>query len=398
MFYGEKLEELRELDGLSRKELSQKLKVTEQTIGQYENSQVTPRIDILKKLERLFNVRLNFFMTPSFLKKDSICDESIAFRSNDRDSRKKAKLELMYLSFVNYFISYLESFIQEKNNSFYELENKVKRYQLTHQILDIEKIANISRTYLHIDDNKNLMFRLENSGINILEKDLGLTTDAYSGYTKTNAAFIILGNIKKSAVRRNFDLAHELGHLLLHSELDLSTLDTKEHNQVEHEANKFAACLLMPKQEFVKDFALLSRPTNPNSYINLKKKYHVSIAAMGLRARDLNLITYQQSRYFWALMNKYHYRIDEPLDNKIVPIRPGKIKYILQLLLNKNIINVHDLTDTFHVNSNFFIKLFNLTDNFFEKYSYSSDMTKENKKIIDLSQFIKSKRQNLANK
>ncbi len=242
------------------------------------------------------------------------------------------------------------------------------------------------------------MFRLENSGINILEKDLGLTIDAYSGYTSNNNAFIILGNIKKSAVRRNFDLAHELGHLLLHTELDLSTLDKKEHNQIEHEANKFAACLLLPKQKFEKDFALLSRPTNPNSYINLKRKYHVSIAAMGLRARDLNLISYQQSRYFWAQMNRYHYKIDEPLDDKIVPVKPGKIKYILQLLLDKNTINVHDLTDTFHVNTEFFIKLFDLKNNFFNEYFNNSDKIDKDRKIIDISQFLSSNKRNYANK
>ena len=37
MFYGEKLSSLRKLNGLSRKELADKLNITEQAVWQYEN-------------------------------------------------------------------------------------------------------------------------------------------------------------------------------------------------------------------------------------------------------------------------------------------------------------------------------------------------------------------------
>ena len=56
------------------------------------------------------------------------------------------------------------------------------------------------------------MAKLEQVGIYIVEKDLGVHIDAYSTITDNGHAWIVLGSIKKSAVRRNFDLAHELGH------------------------------------------------------------------------------------------------------------------------------------------------------------------------------------------
>ncbi|WP_338131949.1 helix-turn-helix transcriptional regulator [Ligilactobacillus agilis] len=42
MFYGEKLSSLRKLNGLSRKELADKLNITEQSVWQYENGLMLP--------------------------------------------------------------------------------------------------------------------------------------------------------------------------------------------------------------------------------------------------------------------------------------------------------------------------------------------------------------------
>ena len=64
---------------------------------------------------------------------------------------------------------------------------------------------------------------------------------------------------KKSSVRRNFDLAHELGHLLMHKHIDMDSLDKKELRRVEHEANDFASYFLLPKDEFIKNFQELSK-------------------------------------------------------------------------------------------------------------------------------------------
>ncbi|HEM2005253.1 TPA: helix-turn-helix transcriptional regulator, partial [Listeria monocytogenes] len=43
MFFGEKLRSVRELNGLSRKELADKLNLSEQAIWQYENQYTVPK-------------------------------------------------------------------------------------------------------------------------------------------------------------------------------------------------------------------------------------------------------------------------------------------------------------------------------------------------------------------
>lgn len=152
--------------------------------------------------------------------------------------------------------------------------------------------ANFARKFLKLQHNKDLMYILEMSGIYIVEKKLGLEIDAYSTITEDGRPFIILGNVKKSVVRRNFDLAHELGHLLLHTAVDMETLTRQEHKQIEQQANQFASIFLLPEEEFKRDFAELPRHSNPDYYIEMKRKYMVSLVALEYRAYQLGLLTY----------------------------------------------------------------------------------------------------------
>lgn len=143
--------------------------------------------------------------------------------------------------------------------------------------------------------NGNLLFILEKRGAFVLEKSIGEKIDAYSLWTGEERPFIILGNLKKSSVRRNFDLAHELGHLLLHNKVEFSLLDKKSYSEFENEANYFAEVFLLPEEEFKKDFSSIPKNSNPNSYLDLKKKMgclniSISISCAFVRFIDLSII------------------------------------------------------------------------------------------------------------
>ncbi|AAS08875.1 XRE family transcriptional regulator [Lactobacillus johnsonii] len=382
MFYGEKLKQLRELQGFSRNDLAKKLSLTEQTIGQYENNQITPRLDIMEKLLQIFHVDLSFFNTPSFVEKNVISEESIAYRTKDRNSRKKINNELKYIDYAKTFIDYFESFVTSNIGGFNELKQKIE--ELKPKDYTIAYIADIVRDFYRLNENRELMSELEQSGITVLEKDLGSSIDAYSGFTNDNEPYIVLGNLKKTAVRRNFDLAHELGHLLLHSNIVMTEITEKEHTAIENQANDFASALLLPKYEFIKDFSNIARKTNPDYYIALKRKYMVSIAALEYRAYKLKLITYQGNRYFWSQMTKKKYRNLEPLDNKIPPLKPSKVKNLLSFLFDNELITMNELTNLFGIKKEFLISLFDLKDDFFDKYITESKTFGDNQSnLID---------------
>ena len=184
---------------------------------------------------------------------------------------------------------------------------------------------------------------------------------------------------KKSAVRRNFDLAHELGHLVLHTHIDFDALNPADYKMVEKQAHQFAADFLLPEAEFRRDYALIGRHSNPDSYIALKQKYHVSIVAMAMRAYSLGLMSYQEYRYFFGRLNKLGYKNQEPLDDQLVPVRPGRIKALIALLFDHDVLTVDDLTQRLHILPAFVVKLFALDADFFDRYTtkkpvfYTSD-------------------------
>lgn len=277
MFYGEKMKEIRELNGLSRKELADKLEITEQAVWQYENEKFLPRIEILNKLREFFAVETRYFFTPSYLKNAIVSEEKIAYRADDRESRKKTKLELSYLNFIDYYIRYFEKNIMLPNNTIKDIRNKCLEYihkaSPADRIVAIQQIAIYARKKLRISNNRDLMYILENSGIYVLEKNFGATIDAYSTCTEDDRLYIILGTMRKSAVRRNFDLAHELGHLLLHDDIDMELLSPQEFKVIEKEADLFASAFLLPEKEFIADFADIRRKSNPDAYLELKRKY-----------------------------------------------------------------------------------------------------------------------------
>lgn len=378
MFIGESLINIRILNELSRSELAKKLDITEQAVWQYENGYVTPKLDIINKMKSLFKVKSGYFLKDDLIEQkhfNNIKIERIAYRSEFMNTAIKTQSELIHVKFLDALLKKVTKKITFPKNEIMILRDQVLEFlnksdshmQRSQQISYVAKIAR-KRLGLPIDNNKNLVFYLEKAGAFIIEKSIGDTIDAYSVWSEDDTPYIILGNIKKSAVRRNFDLAHELGHLLLHYKTEFNMLDRENYKLKEEEANTFASEFLMPATPFSEDISTLTRVSNPKSYLELKKKWLVSIQAMGLRVRSLDLMSYQQLRYFFISINKYGYKKREPLDDKIPIDKPMKIKSIFKLLFEKEVLTLQGLMDEIKVDLEFLSMITGIETAFFEKY------------------------------
>jgi Zn-dependent peptidase ImmA (M78 family) len=124
-------------------------------------------------------------------------------------------------------------------------------------------------------------------GINASYEDL---PDNESGkiFLKDKKCFIQV-NYSHSPTRRRFTVAHELGHYCLHQDilnqnseiLERNTLSTVGVDVNEIEANNFAAELLMPAQEFIKQY---------NSLGIIKKiAEYFFVSELAVQTRLLNL-------------------------------------------------------------------------------------------------------------
>ncbi|WP_195916565.1 XRE family transcriptional regulator [Streptococcus gordonii] len=384
MFNGDILKQLRLLYGMTRKELATKLDITEQAIWQFEKNEISPKTSVKLKMTNLFGVRSDYF---SQMSSNSNFDmTSVAFRNEAENTRKATDIQEAYLNALDSLVVYLESIVTIPNQKIIDLVDTLSQKEQDNASL--EEIALFVREFLEVSgDNSDLLYRLEKSGIYIFERNMANNEDAYSIWSNNNRPFIILG-IGKTAVRRNFDLAHELGHLLLHRNIDFSTLSKDEFLEKESEANNFASYFLLPKEEFYKDMTNLvgKRVSNPDNYIDLKRKYSVSIQALEYRAFKLGLISPSQHGYFYRLINKNNYRTFEILDDEIVVKRPSKVRSMLNTILS-NLLTVDSMFGALKADGNFLSHLLSIQPQFFDKYKKTISDEDRFDNIIHLKNF-----------
>ncbi len=122
-------------------------------------------------------------------------------------------------------------------------------------------------------------------------------------YIELNDMKIIFVNSNMYEPRKNFTIAHELGHHYLGHPLtdgaiicDKFALDASnnERPEAEKEADYFASCLLMPKNlimQKTKDFEKENRNYNNDELVNfLKDFFKVSKEALRYRLVELNIV------------------------------------------------------------------------------------------------------------
>lgn len=129
----------------------------------------------------------------------------------------------------------------------YEMRNLID--ELTQ---DIIKVYNITIPISNIDAVVG--------DIGGIVKENDRLSEYSDGYIrKTENGFEIVVSRQQPENRRNFTVAHELGHLFLHMgykidpgkwESQQNTYYRKGNSVEEYEANEFAAALLMPKKEY----------------------------------------------------------------------------------------------------------------------------------------------------
>ena len=162
--------------------------------------------------------------------------------------------------------------------------------------------------------------------------------DAYSQvqlFDGKEIAIVVLGSDKDNAFRRNFSAAHELGHLLLDDFYNVNELTKLEYKEMEDTMNRFAGALLIPKEMFTKDLMTTSK-TDLNYYIQLKRKYHVSAAALIVRARHLELISQNQYQYLMKQLSQKGYRICEPFDKETPLMKPRYIEEAMKMIIEED--------------------------------------------------------------
>jgi Zn-dependent peptidase ImmA (M78 family)/transcriptional regulator with XRE-family HTH domain len=118
-----------------------------------------------------------------------------------------------------------------------------------------------------------------------------------------------LTGAKGGLLRRRFNVAHELGHFMLHSEA------RPGDQQHEREAHLFAADLLMPEDAIGGE--LPPRP-EPSRLLPLQRRWGVSVSALAFRGRTIGKYSDSQLRRLMITLNQLGWRTNEPEDHRLL--------------------------------------------------------------------------------
>jgi Zn-dependent peptidase ImmA (M78 family) len=171
--------------------------------------------------------------------------------------------------------------------------------------LDPETAAEVVRARwgLGVAPLGNLVRLLEAHGVRVfsLAADCA-AVDAFSFVWHQTPYTLV--NTTKSGERGRFDAAHELGHLVLHSEHRLA-----QGPDAEQEANRFAAAFLMPRASVLAQH--LTGATS-DRILATKQTWRVSAMALTHRLHELGLITDWGYRTACVDLARRGYRTGEP--------------------------------------------------------------------------------------
>lgn len=341
-FNGQRLRQARLYKGLSINDLAELLGVSKQAISQYETSNVTPDFDKMRIITNELNFPSSYFFQEDSFDVNAKTTYFRALLSANKNARLQQVVKVKHLAMIYEILSNYLEFPQLNIPDVSEFINNNE--------IDYEAMSQKIREYWEIGQKpiEDFPYLLEKNGIIVASYPVSQDNiDAYSQKINVegNDKFIIvLSDDKNSAVRSNFDAAHELGHILLHDwNLDLEELSREDFKKQEKQANNFAAAFLLPKEAFLKDVSLY--PKDLKYYIELKRKWKVSISAMLIRTNKLGVINDNQYQYLMKQMTFNKWRQNEPLDNVIIKQKPILLNKSIEMLIGNNVFNPQEFLD-----------------------------------------------------
>jgi Zn-dependent peptidase ImmA (M78 family)/DNA-binding XRE family transcriptional regulator len=339
-FIGDRLRQSREAMGFTMTALAEILGVSKQAVSQYEKGTDSPREEIFAKICRVFQHEPHFFLRPI----DPTLEAPVFFfrsmAATTKTARTKAQVRHTWMrEVVNYLREYVEfPPVQFPPAAFPNDPNMLS-------MEDAERAAAELRSFWKLGEGPivNLVRTMENNGAMILRHPLDAETlDALSGWAEPEGLpYVLLNSDKDCSVRSRLDLAHELGHMVLHRGITDTTLNKRElFALVEAQAFRFGAAFLLPEEPFLSDVYSLSL----DSLKVLKRKWKVSIGMMIERLKHLGVADADQHRRLRINYVARKWTRSEPFDDEIPIEEPTVIPAAFRLMVSESVHSLEQIS------------------------------------------------------
>lgn len=338
-FNGNKLKLAREFRCMTVSELSDLIEISHQMISNYEKGNKIPTEERIRRIVEVLGFPRTFFFT-SLLSEGKHTSPSF-FRKGAAVAKKYQIQVEANTQISSGFRKYIESKIKLPQFNMPDFSLSQKDFRQI-DFSEIEEVAERTRALLGLNNGpiSNVTLLCEKLGIGVFFADLdSAKIDAHTVFVDSTP-YIILNKARKSSVRLRFNIAHELGHILLHSGYEESvTTSSSKHKRIEDEANYFAGCFLMPEEGISLDMAA----SNLNYLISLKQHWKVSLQAIIYRAEQIGLFSSTHVLHLRQQISRNKWRTFEPLDDEIEIERPKLMTLAIEYMINNNICSIEDI-------------------------------------------------------
>lgn len=293
---GEALLVARRAEGLTQEDVCHRLGITQATLSRYENDQRLPDDETLVEFARTYGV------TVSFLRQGQRMQGALAIDSHMRRQKTtKATLWRRLEARLNVYRLHASLLFEEVS---LRSTNIVLAFDPEETRPSSAALITRAQWKMPIGPVLQLIRWLEAAGCLVIEEDFGTTrVDGLSQWIGDHP--IILINSGLLPDRKRLTLAHELGHLSMHS--SIATADMEE------EANAFAAEFLMPEHVIRAELRNLSL----GKLIDLKREWGVSMQAIFERAYHLGLVKPCDRADFYRSLNSRGWKVREPVSEEL---------------------------------------------------------------------------------
>lgn len=299
--------------GLTQEELAARLSITQAALSRYENDLREPDDEAVAKISEALDVSPEF-LTHAFKLTGAIAADAHMRRQKTTkvSDWKAAEAKLNLFRMRSAFLMRRVPINPANHIPTFDPDDMTPA--------DAAKMVR-AQWRMPIGPVRNLTRWIESAGVIVIEEHLG--TKRIDGLSQWASDYpVLLLNADLTNDRKRWTLAHELGHLVLHS----NYVDP----DVEAQADAFAAEFLMPRHVIEPDL----RDLTPSRLIALKKQWGVSMAALFEHAYRLGKATSTDRQRFYRNMNARGWRRNEPAADAIADETPELARTIGQTLLN----------------------------------------------------------------
>ncbi|MFG1668065.1 helix-turn-helix domain-containing protein [Streptomyces sp. Y7] len=296
LFDGRRLRLARHLAGLRKNGLADKVGKTPTAIASYEKNTKRPAPATVAQLSLALGVDPSFFLPgPVELEFADVVAHFRSLRSTTQLARDQA---------LAYGLATVEVSATLERHVEFPAAN-IPHFEVRDDADSPEEAANLLRSSwdMPLGPLPHLVRGAENRGILVVFSALAsASVDAYS-FEGMSRPVVALNPAKRDYYRQRFDLAHELGHLVMHTDAEPGSAKT------EAQADRFASEFLMPRDQI---HDLLPGKADWGQLQRLKESWGVSLQALLYRSRALGVMSDVTYRNAMMYLSSKGWRRQEP--------------------------------------------------------------------------------------